>query len=70
VSEIEPVLQTATLVVRQLSPFAESLPRCQALCRDGMQCMFSARYAVNDVPICGSHVGRPSLVFVRPKRKW
>lgn len=62
-------LQRVSLDVQQLAPYAEQLPRCTAQCRDGMQCMFSAKYAVNGQPICGSHVGRPSLIFVRPPRR-
>ena len=66
----EPELQRATLEVRQLIPFKEALPRCSALCGDGMQCLFSARYLQNENPLCGQHLGRPSTVFVKPRRKW
>lgn len=67
----EPVqLQTITIVVQQLVPFKEALPRCTAICLDGMQCLFTARYIQNEHPICGQHLGRPSTLFVRPKRKW
>jgi len=65
-----PQLQTVTIVVQQLVPFKEALPRCVAVCQDGMQCMFSARYVQNGNPICGQHLGRPGTLFVKPRRKW
>ena len=61
-------LLTTSLTVAQLAPTNDQLPRCRAECRDGTQCMFSARYAVNGVPMCGQHVGRPSVVFHRRGR--
>ena len=65
-----PVLQQVTLDIRQLVPFSENLPRCTAMCRDGTQCVFTARYTQNDLPTCGSHLGRPSTVFMRKPRNW
>jgi hypothetical protein len=65
-----PELQRITIEIRQIVPFNEALPRCTARTQDGMQCMFSARYMQNDNAICGQHLGRPSTVFVKPKRKW
>jgi hypothetical protein len=65
-----PELQRITIEIRQIVPFNEALPRCSARTQDGMQCMFSARYMQDENPICGQHLGRPSTVFIRPKRKW
>jgi hypothetical protein len=57
------------LVVRQLTPSRHNLPTCRAVVRDGSKCNFRARYAMDGVPLCGAHVGRPSVVFVPPKKK-
>lgn len=64
----EPVLLEATIEIRQIVPFDENLPQCRAVTLGGWQCNNYARWRQNDQPVCGMHIGRPSVLFLRKRR--
>lgn len=61
-----PYTRTVTTTVTELVPERGQLPKCGAWLwqRGGGACGNRAKYLQDGRPVCGTHLGRPSLIFV------
>lgn len=64
-----PYTRTVTTVVTELVPERGQLPLCMAMLvmQGGAACGNRAKYLQNEKPVCGTHLGRPSLLFIEAK---
>lgn len=66
-----PYTREATITILEVVPERDQLPFCNAwLGGESLeQCGNRARYVQNGQPVCGIHVGRPSLLWHPDTRK-
>lgn len=58
--------RTMTVSLHELVPDRAVLPQCHAWKNNGQRCRNTARYEVNEHPVCGQHT-TPNVFFVPEK---